>query len=321
VSEDRIRQEVRKVLRSEEEGLSPGFYARTVARFEAERRRPPFGLAWTTVGLAAATIAVALIFIPIALREELPAPAPARVEQERSGHGEAAPENRPDGFGELEGAQREAVKQDKNVPVTTESEEKLEETVPSGRRERRQEVGAPDDVIGGFGGDERVELDAPAEPDPTAPAAEAELGRDVERGALRSAANEETYFDNDTLVSGDRRAVAFELPEGTVPIGEVEVLDPMQTQDRLAAPRKKSEYSALKNLKAGLSKPAPASRFVAIGRRPGLDACSALELRRTTRAWEIDYEDSGSRTGRVACGIEVPDDGLEILFQGWLIDE
>ena len=77
-------REIRKALRSGDEELSPGFYTRTVARFAAARRRRlPLGVTWSTVGLAAATIAAAAIFIPVVLREELPEmPAAPRTQDE-----------------------------------------------------------------------------------------------------------------------------------------------------------------------------------------------------------------------------------------------
>ena len=76
-------REIRTALRSGDEELSPGFYTRTVARFTAARRRAPFGVAWSTVGLAAATIAAAAIFIPAVLREEIPEmPLAPRVREE-----------------------------------------------------------------------------------------------------------------------------------------------------------------------------------------------------------------------------------------------
>jgi len=59
---------------------------------------------------------------------------------------------------------------------------------------------------------------------------------------------------------------------------------------------------------------------VAIGRRPGLNACAALTVHRTDKAWEISYKDSGSSVGSVSCGIAIPDDGVEIRFQGWRVD-
>ena len=65
-------REIRAELRGGAEELSPAFYTRTVARFSAQRRRLPFGLSWSTAGLAVATIAVAAIFVPSVLREEIP---------------------------------------------------------------------------------------------------------------------------------------------------------------------------------------------------------------------------------------------------------
>ena len=76
-------REVRRELRSAEEELSPAFYTRTVARFSAKRRRLPFGLSWSTAGLAVATIAAAALFVPSVLREEIPdMPATQQAQEE-----------------------------------------------------------------------------------------------------------------------------------------------------------------------------------------------------------------------------------------------
>ena len=76
---------VREALRGGDDELSPGFYTRTVARFSARRRRAPLGLTWSTVGLAAAALAAAAIFLPPLLREELPLDAEPAREREETG--------------------------------------------------------------------------------------------------------------------------------------------------------------------------------------------------------------------------------------------
>ena len=322
MSEDRFKQKVREALRSEEDGLSPGFYTRTVARFKAERRRPPFGLTWSTIGLAAATIVAALIFIPAALRDELPMPesTPVRVE-----HQPPATEAT-----ETETEERAAAKQDKLVALP---EQAREQAPPPGRESRQDApiVTDPDVTFEDLGSDDaneqtrleehvvaplpekrRVVLPAPSEP------------ADLKSAGEGSTENDEVDFAEEPPVAGGllvSRPVVTELPDGAVGVGEIELLDTIPTPDRLTASEEKLGRSTLANSAHALSKVAPTTRFVAIGRRPGLDACAALSLRLADQAWEIDYADSGSSTGKVTCGVEIPDDGREIRFQGWPIDE
>ena len=74
-------RELREALRAEDEMLSPAFYTRTVAEFSSrQRRRLPLGLTWGSVGLAAAALAAAAIFVPPMLRDEIPL-APAATEE------------------------------------------------------------------------------------------------------------------------------------------------------------------------------------------------------------------------------------------------
>ena len=112
---------------------------------------------------------------------------------------------------------------------------------------------------------------------------------------------------------------AVELEVDLAGAGEIELLDSRDPALQIATGSKK-ESRARSDLELK-STAVAASRFVAIGRRPGLDACAALTVRRTTEAWEISYEDSGSSVGAVSCGIELPADGVKIRFQGWPVGE
>lgn len=67
-------QEIRRVLRAGDEQVSPGFYTRARARFEAGRRgRDWFRLlSWETAGLAAAVAVAAVLFVPSLFVSERP---------------------------------------------------------------------------------------------------------------------------------------------------------------------------------------------------------------------------------------------------------
>ena len=98
------------------------------------------------------------------------------------------------------------------------------------------------------------------------------------------------------------------------------MLDARDPALRTALGNKEKKQSVRSYTDATAEAPA-ANRFVAIGPHAGLDACTALRVRRTQSAWEISFDESGSRIGSVSCGIEIPGDGAPILFQGWPVDE
>jgi len=375
-------REIRTALRSGDEELSPGFYTRTVARFAAARRRAPFGVTWSTVGLAAATIAAAAIFIPAVLREEIPEmPVAPRAQDEAArlsvdsiadnGNrlGEevesslqslgdvaddraladrdkgdvlveksiAAPEPR---FRDVavEGlAQEDRKRQTTNespVPLLQKRSEpaakpKITETPPQAiaqqperlitvepepeptvmvdeLRESAVEMELEDQNLGRGRESDKYSFDDAEGITTSKMATRVDVG---ERADNAREFDVRTEFDFYNLEHGSIPA-PVELKADLVGAGEIELLNAQDVQQRLGAGRKKENKSA-----------APVNRFVAIGRRPGLDACSALNVRRTDKAWEISYEDSGSRLGSVSCGIDLPDDGAEIRFQGWRVGE
>ncbi len=306
-------REIRTALRSGDEELSSGFYTRTVARFAAARRRAPFGLTWSTVGLAAATIAAAAIFIPAVLREEIPEiPVAPRVREEAARLPLDSIADNGDRVGEEVESSLQSVGDVANdrAPAEQDKDDVLVEKSIAVRQSKSRD--AP---IGGLA------KEAPKQQTPNeAPA----LLDDVEGYATpgrvkRIDANESA--DSAREFGARTESVFYNLEHGSVPVpvelrvdligvGEVELLSARNVQQRLGASGKKENESA-----------APVNRFVAIGRRPGLDACSALNVRRTDEAWEISYEESGSRLGSVSCGIDLPDDGVEIRFQGWRVGE
>lgn len=324
-------REIRTALRSGDEELSPGFYTRTVARFAAARRRAPFGVTWSTVGLTAATIAAAAIFIPAVLREEIPEiPVAPRVREEAArlpldsiaNNGNRVGEEVESSLQSLgdvadDRAPAEQHKGDVLVEKSITAQKSKSRDAPIeglAREDRKRQTasGAPAPLV-----QKRPESAANSKitgspPQSIAQQAERLMAPELEEQNLWR----DRESDTDSLDYLEASAthgsvpVPVELKFDLVGVGEVELLSARNVQQRLGASGKKENESA-----------APVNRFVAIGRRPGLDACSALNVRRTDEAWEISYEESGSRLGSVSCGIDLPDDGAEIRFQGWRVGE
>lgn len=356
-------REIRTALRSGDEELSPGFYTRTVARFAAARRRAPFGVTWSTVGLAAATIAAAVIFIPAVLREEIPEmPVAPRAQDEAARLPVDSIADNGNRLGEEVESSLQSlgdVADDRALADRDKGDVLVEKSI-AGRQttnespvpllQKRSEPAAkpkitetPPQAIAQQ--PERL-ITVEPEPEPTVmvdelreSAVEMELedqnlgrGRESDKYSFDDAEGITTSKMATRVDVGERADNArefdvrtefdfYNLEHGSIPApvelkadlvgaGEIELLNAQDVQQRLGAGRKKENKSA-----------APVNRFVAIGRRPGLDACSALNVRRTDKAWEISYEDSGSRLGSVSCGIDLPDDGAEIRFQGWRVGE
>jgi hypothetical protein len=122
-------------------------------------------------------------------------------------------------------------------------------------------------------------------------------------------------------IVGGKAAPAVVLPKGAVAAGTVELRDPAETQRLFAEMDNAFEDLDSKTESLSSNRPRSGGRLLVIGSRRGLDACDALEIRATIRAWEIRFLDSGSSTGSVSCGIEFPEDGREIRFLGELVDE
>ncbi|NIL99672.1 MAG: hypothetical protein GTN89_01630 [Acidobacteria bacterium] len=332
-----LAMRVRAELRDGDEQLSEVFYTRTVAHFSAAKRRLPFGLSWSTAGLALATAAAVAIFLPAVLQKELP--------------------GMPGGAAPIEPRQRERAKD--ATDTTRKSDEPADE-------DRRLTDPRPDDDLGReAAGDEGSRLEhlvphelreAPTPPPPALEEAEPERRLVVTAPSTRSQPVETELEEGQSLASGrgsvakqadnlqlnakveDAKRVsadevdkleayrgvlpaAVELQADLAGAGEVLVLDARDPALGLSLGGKEKKQSRVESRLDAPAAATAANRFVAIGPRPGLDACTALRVRRTESAWEISFEESGSRVGSVSCGIEIPGDGAPIHFQGWPLDE
>jgi len=318
-----LAREIRRELRSGKEELSAAFYTRTVARFTAQRRRLPFGLSWSTAGLALATIAVAAVFVPSVLREEIPdMPSTPQTREEGPGKesslksiGHVADEFAPTDQGKDDVAAAESF---------DESKPEFQDVVGDRAPEDRERQVADKPAAAPEIAQQPKRKAAPVTlPDPLSKLQAEPAERELEEQTLGrgrssgTAAVDGLELDNES--DFDAVPSAVELAVDLVGAGEIEVLDTRDARLQPSSGRKGETKVA-----TGSASPAPsvaASRFVAIGRHPGLDACAALTVRRTDRAWEITYENSGSSVGSVSCGIEIPADGIEIRFQGWPVGE
>ena len=365
-------QEIRKELRSGEEELSAAFYTRAAAHFSAKRRRLPWGLSWSTAGLAVATIAAAVIFVPSILRQEIPdMPVEPQAQEEglqspeksRSEKGERAAgeiQSSLESMGNVVGEDAAAdhskgdllsressidaveSKTQKVVGGLAENERKRQAAAkpksaatpppPIAQAPRRQVTNEsiPEPLSSVDEATEPVEMEleeralGKGHASQADPADGLELDANFKDADRVDASQLDKKLDSDTVTTSgyfQRGALlsAVELNVDLAGAGEIELLDARDARLQVAAGRKKENKFV-----ADSTAPVPAAaanRFVAIGRRPGLDACAALTVRRTDKTWEITYEDSGSSVGSVSCGIEIPDDGVRIRFQGWPLDE
>jgi hypothetical protein len=270
-----LAQRTREVLRRPDEELSDAFYTRTVARFAEDRRRAPFGLSWSTAGLAVATIAAAVLFVPGILKKEIAVPETPQIQ------------------GDISRPSEESRTKDAELLESLDELDSTDRDLAEVEGEESNPANAPKFSVVG----------ADAEPEP-APVLQAPQPKRQAARSEDSRARSDAFKFADVSLSS-----AIEIADDVVGVGEIELLDMRETQLDLLA-----------GLKKDLQAPNH-GRYVAIGKRPGLDACSALNVRQTEKAWEIDYENSGSRVGAVSCAIILPSDGLEIRFQGWSVDE
>ncbi len=369
-------REVRRELRSAEEELSPAFYTRTVARFSAKRRRLPFGLNWSTAGLAVATIAAAALFVPSVLREEIPdMPATPQAQEEgarlpeeslpekstrAAGDAESSLESigyvtnerapagqskddlvGREGFQDIvEDRKRQAANEPAPPPALKRSaatKSKPAATPPTAfaQQPSRQALAEPllgEDEASESAQSKRAEMEfeeqdlGKGRSGAADPANGLEFNAKLENVERADTSELDKLWDPDTVTESgyfnlQRGAVpaAVELEVDLAGAGEIELLDARDSRLQIVSGRKKENKAVADS--AAPAAAAAANRFVAIGRRPGLDACAALTVRRTDKAWEITYEDSGSSVGSVSCGIEIPDDGAGIRFQGWPVGE
>jgi hypothetical protein len=302
--ERRVKEarEVHDALREGDEELSPGFYARAVARFEAERRPRsplPFGLSWSTAGLAVAGLAAAAIFIPMMLRGELT----PQIEERRAERVESAkPADLKDETSKLSEEQTDAVSALGYAEGAPDDESKNEaarglaetepaaanEPAPAQAKKKQEQPAAPPPV----------EFSQPKAPSKAAAAAEV---------PVYSARGK-----NLNLLSESSGVAAMTLPGGFVDPGSVKIAGGAADQD---------SYTVHGNDDARARERVDASgRFLLIGRRAGLDSCGELRMVELPTHWEVSYDESGSAEGQVECGLLIPDDDREIRFMGRRVD-
>ncbi len=329
--------QLRAELRAEEAPLSEAFYTRAVAHFSsARRRRLPFGLSWSTAGLAVATIAAAAIFIPTILRDGVPGMPenPAPVEERLSTFGEDRTEKKEHATAKTAAAADDELRSEPSKDALgrdagAEAEPRFK-NVAGGAGERTRQTAANGPLVT----PEREPLSAPKpEADPALarePVAKLRAEGELEEPNVKSDEQRLDRSELDKVADADSPVdagyftvsmpAAVELPVDLAGRGEIQVLDAGDPALQAARGNKKKESRTELHAQARESE-TPAHRFVAIGPRPGLDACSALRVRRTDTTWEIRFEETGSRVGSVSCGIEIPGDGAAIRFQGWPVDE
>lgn len=263
-------QDLRKALRTDDETLSGAFYTRTVAEFSArQRRRLPLGLTWGSVGLAAAALAAAAIFVPPMLRDEIPlkpenAPIDERLSQDLDLAGEPTAGAKGDSVDRLEKKQAPVhPRVDPNAdpadsPDAAESRARRQASPP-------QPVEAPEPAPVQPAPDQEPELELlaqeqlrPASPTedyvsgklrtPSPPPAVAKTeafrfkdessaaeGQSMQH-AVKESEEDTTVTSNTITTFGDLRRDEFapvELPAGAVGAGEIEILDPATAKSML----------------------------------------------------------------------------------------
>ena len=315
--ERRVKEarEIRDALREGDEELSPGFMTRTVARFEQEQRpraRLPFGLTWSTAGLAVAGLAAAAIFVPLMFRgelasqiEELQPPEPtelADVVPEEPGRGRGAgsdeavrPSQDPiEGFsalGYVAGAEADGAaggEQGDLAPAEDLREKVVRQAAASEPARAAPDAGEPKL--------KRKQDNAPAP-------------RPVEVDAVP------TYGASDkgmNFLSESRGVAAMTLPDGFVEPGTVAISGGASDQDSYTV-HGTDDTRARERVDAS-------GRFLVIGRHAGLDSFGELEMKKLPTYWEVTFDVSGSAEGSVECGLLLPADDLEIRFMGKPVD-
>lgn len=299
-----------KALREDEPVLSPGFYTRARARFDAAqpgRRRGWRLLSWEVAGLSAAVLLAAAVFLPGLIKEEEPFTPP----DERG-----APVDGP-GRADLEEAQ--AIEDDR--------EEMKKEAAPKGRLtdefapapppvEREVEVGEKGKADANVPALGRAVADAPA-PAAEAAAAEPTALRQESGGRRQRVAGAEA-------TSADRPAVRSKLatvgeivtlPAGTLEPGIVLVTDEgawpesAWDKDQTVEKRFAEVPSAEGAYRDGIK------RIVLIGARPGLVDCSSVAVELSENAYVVHIPPRGreDEPAAVECAVRLPADDREIL--------
>jgi hypothetical protein len=327
-----VWREIGGALRSDDDELSPGFYARARERFEQTRRpRSRFGfriLSWEVAGLAAAVLLAGVVFIPELMRDPDLGRAPAVPAETRS---DAAEADRPSA-GEPPLRQkgkkdaRDVVAPDDATPappVTFADEVTSLEEAEDKAMEMRETIREP----------VKQELRAELEPKPAAAGralavaapeaskrsrgqaaaqAPAEVDADVvepEQEAIGQLGESERFAQTKAPTRTHAAAAdanlshVVELPATAAPPEGLTVLDTRPDWDAwLAGPAGP--------VLSELGSPDPAKRLVVIGRAAGLD-CSRLRLARLENRYSLLLTVGSS----VGCALLLPRDGLPISLE------
>lgn len=293
-------RKIGQALREEEPVLSPGFYTRARARFEAASGRPRRAfrlLSWEAAGLSAAVLLAAAIFLPGLLRQdETVAPPPSPTEP--------APESRAD---DREAAVDDGRMLDESAPAQEDApEEAVEEgffapAPPPAKPEAKREVdkkGRVDDAI----------ADAPP---PAAEAAGAEPRYEEEKAATRR--QRESAPPAAKLLSVRQKApipVAeiVALAPGTLEPGTVRVTDEGEWQAPVPAEPQAGEKRFADRDQS--------RRIVLIGARPGLLDCSAVTVESVEDALIVRVPSEGAGEPGPDCAVFLPLDDREIRVLG-----
>ena len=322
-----VWREIGGALRSGDEELPPGFYARARAGFEQTTRpRSRFGfriLSWEVAGLAAAALLAGVVFIPEMMRDPDLGRAPAAPAESRSDAGAAdrPSAGEPSARLEAEKDARDVVAPDDAAPVPEtvladevapleEAEGKSMEMRETIREPVRQELRAesePEPAVTGrasaaappeTGRRSRVPAATPAPPEVDADVAEPEQEGAAERFAKKTAPSRAQAAAGDAKLP---RVV--ELPATAAPPEGLTVLDTRPDWDAwLAGPA----GAALSEL----GRPDPARRLVVVGRAAGLD-CSGLRVAHLENGYTLRLA-AGSAAG---CALLLPRDGLPVSLE------
>jgi len=321
--------EIGSALRSGDDELPPGFYARARERFEQTRPRSRFGfriLSWEVAGLAAAVLLAGVVFIPEMMRDPELGRAPAAPAEPRSDTARADSPSTGEPSVRLESktVARDVVAPDdaSPVPETTlldevasieEAEnmakEEIRETVREPAKQKlRAELGPEPAAAGRVSAvappeRSRGQAAAPAPAEIDADVVEPEqegIGRfeDSERLAQKTAPSRPKSDAADEELP---RVVA--LPASAAPPEGLTVLDTRPEWETWLAGAAGPALSVL-------GSPDPAKRLVVVGQATGLD-CSALRPARLEHRYSLRLT-AGSSVG---CALLLPRDGLPVTLE------
>ena len=295
-----------QALREDPSSLSPGFYTRTRARFEAGAggaRRGFRLLSWETAGLSAAVVLAAAIFLPGLLRQDETLTAPATQQPLTTGDDQTS---------------QATSRLKKEAPADIRGEEGFAAAPPPAEKQAEADKKSKTDV-------ETLELDrldadAP-QPAPKAVSAESmvranepeleqEAGR---RRQLQLRESAQPSVERGVSARLEESAPVFEtleLPPGTVTPGKIRVGNE-ELSDRSKDQVAQKRFAAT---------PSPGvfrdetKRTVLIGSRPGLLDCSSVSVEVTSDAYIIRIPSPGQEEDEAGpeCAVLLPVDDREI---------